>query len=185
MKLNLGRGSEPRFGQDFKFKFSRNADVWLRFLGWCIFEILKIKFDQPLCQTSGPLCLWQCLRVSLILWWHLSLKVLLCVASNYQFMEFIDIIPDIGVKPLTLRVTLTPILAFIRLSFHHFYRTQVRSYSTHVSDSLTHSLMTFWKLNKLQTMQNLQTKPTKPHLPNQTYQSKPTKRDQDRILADE
>ena len=46
---------------------------------------------------------------------------------------------------------------------------------------MTHS----WKWNKLQTMQNLQTKPTKPHLPNQTYQSKPTKRDQDRILADE
>ena len=28
--MNLGQDSEPRFGQDFKFKFSRDADVWLR-----------------------------------------------------------------------------------------------------------------------------------------------------------
>ena len=31
MKLNLGRDSEARFGQDFYFRFSRDADVWLRF----------------------------------------------------------------------------------------------------------------------------------------------------------
>ena len=30
-KLNLGQDSEAKFGQDFKFKFSRDADVWLRF----------------------------------------------------------------------------------------------------------------------------------------------------------
>ena len=32
-KLNLGQDSEPegRFGQDFKLKFSRDTDVWLRF----------------------------------------------------------------------------------------------------------------------------------------------------------
>ena len=29
--LNLGQDYEARFGQDFKFKFSRDADVWLRF----------------------------------------------------------------------------------------------------------------------------------------------------------
>ena len=29
--FNLGRDSEARFGQDFKFKFSQNADVRLRF----------------------------------------------------------------------------------------------------------------------------------------------------------
>ena len=30
-KLDLGRDYEPRFGQDFKFKFSRDTDVWLEF----------------------------------------------------------------------------------------------------------------------------------------------------------
>ena len=27
-KLNLGQDSEARYGQDFKFKFSRDTDVW-------------------------------------------------------------------------------------------------------------------------------------------------------------
>ena len=31
MKFNLGRYYEARFGQDFNFRFSRDADVWLRF----------------------------------------------------------------------------------------------------------------------------------------------------------
>ena len=30
-KLNLCKDSEAMFGQDFKFKFSGDADVWLRF----------------------------------------------------------------------------------------------------------------------------------------------------------
>ena len=30
-KLNLGQDSEARFGQDFKFKFSRDTDVGLKF----------------------------------------------------------------------------------------------------------------------------------------------------------
>ena len=30
MKLNLGQDSQARFGQDFKFKFSRDADVLFR-----------------------------------------------------------------------------------------------------------------------------------------------------------
>ena len=30
-KLNLGQDYEARYGQDFKFKFSRDADAWLRF----------------------------------------------------------------------------------------------------------------------------------------------------------
>ena len=30
-KLNLGQYSEARFGQDFNFRFSRDADVWLWF----------------------------------------------------------------------------------------------------------------------------------------------------------
>ena len=29
--MNLGQYSEARFGQDFNFRFSRDADVWLRF----------------------------------------------------------------------------------------------------------------------------------------------------------
>ena len=32
MKLNLGQDSESRFGQDFEFELSGNADIWLRFL---------------------------------------------------------------------------------------------------------------------------------------------------------
>ena len=51
MKLNLGRDSEARFGQDLKFKFSRDTDVWLRFLSQCIIKILKLKFDQDLCNS--------------------------------------------------------------------------------------------------------------------------------------
>ena len=30
-KLNLGQYSEARYGQDFNFRFSRGAGVWLRF----------------------------------------------------------------------------------------------------------------------------------------------------------
>ena len=30
-KLNLGQDSEARFGQNFSFRFSRDADIWLRF----------------------------------------------------------------------------------------------------------------------------------------------------------
>ena len=30
--MNLGQDYEARFGQDFKFKFSREAEVWLTFL---------------------------------------------------------------------------------------------------------------------------------------------------------
>ena len=29
--MNLGQDYEARFGQDFKFNFSGDADVWLRF----------------------------------------------------------------------------------------------------------------------------------------------------------
>ena len=31
LKLNRGGDYEARFSQDFKFKFSRDADVWLKF----------------------------------------------------------------------------------------------------------------------------------------------------------
>ena len=34
-----------------KFKLSRNPDIWLRFRSWCLFEILKMKFDQDLCKN--------------------------------------------------------------------------------------------------------------------------------------
>ena len=30
-EFNLGQDSKARLGQDFKFKFCRDADVWLRF----------------------------------------------------------------------------------------------------------------------------------------------------------
>ena len=32
LKLMLGRDSEPRFGQDFEFKFRGDSDVWFRSL---------------------------------------------------------------------------------------------------------------------------------------------------------
>ena len=63
-KLNLGQDSEVRFGQDFKFKFSRDADVWLKLLMlnwdseieiWSRFVYELVIWTQP----SGPLCLWQ------------------------------------------------------------------------------------------------------------------------------
>ena len=64
MKLNLGQNSEARFGQDFRFQFSRDADVWLRLI-----EILKLKFvicvQELACDTNStlvrPLYLLQCL----------------------------------------------------------------------------------------------------------------------------
>ena len=31
MKLNLGQYYEARFGQNIKFKFSLEADIWLRY----------------------------------------------------------------------------------------------------------------------------------------------------------
>ena len=34
-----------------KLKFSRNADVLLRFCSWCLVNILKMKFDQDLCKN--------------------------------------------------------------------------------------------------------------------------------------
>ena len=67
-KLNLGRDSEARFGQDFE------AIVLWR--GWCLVEILKLMLDQNSeiwsrfvfelvirTQPSGPLCLWQSLSL--------------------------------------------------------------------------------------------------------------------------
>ena len=57
-KLNPGYDDyEAMFGKDFKFKFSRDADVWLRF--WSLYCDLVI-WTQP----SGPLCLWQCLLIA-------------------------------------------------------------------------------------------------------------------------
>ena len=32
MKLDVGRESEARFGQDFNFRFSKDADNWLKFM---------------------------------------------------------------------------------------------------------------------------------------------------------
>ena len=34
-----------------RIKFSRNADVWLRFLSLCLVEILEMKFEQDLCKN--------------------------------------------------------------------------------------------------------------------------------------
>ena len=33
----------------FKFKFCRNAKIWLKFWSWCLVENLKMKFDHDLC----------------------------------------------------------------------------------------------------------------------------------------
>ena len=50
--MNLGPDYEAWFGQDFEFKFSQDADVWLRFNA---FEILKLKFDQDLFGTCDKI----------------------------------------------------------------------------------------------------------------------------------
>ena len=69
-KLNLGRDSETRFGQDFEVKALRRGsclvkmlrlmlgrdseyEIWSRY----VFELLI--WTQP----SGPLCLWQCFQL--------------------------------------------------------------------------------------------------------------------------
>ena len=46
MKLNLGQESEVNI---LIFKLSPVADVWSKFLSWCLVNILKIKLDQYLC----------------------------------------------------------------------------------------------------------------------------------------
>ena len=45
LKLSLSEG----LVKILKLKFYGEADVWLRFLSWCLVEILKMKFDQDLC----------------------------------------------------------------------------------------------------------------------------------------
>ena len=79
MKLNLGQDLKLGLVKILKFKFSWNAEIWLRFWSWCLVDILEMKFDQNLCknfdmtkevilvsrtQPSGPFCLWQCLFLS-------------------------------------------------------------------------------------------------------------------------
>ena len=49
--MNLGQDYEARLSQDFLFKLSRDADVWLRFQSKCFIKIPKLKFDQDLCGT--------------------------------------------------------------------------------------------------------------------------------------
>ena len=50
MKLNLGRDSEARFGQDFEFYFIGDADVWLR--SWYLVMILKMNLIKIYVWTS-------------------------------------------------------------------------------------------------------------------------------------
>ena len=38
-RLNIGQDYEARFGQDFKFMFSRDADVWLGFRNLSLIKI--------------------------------------------------------------------------------------------------------------------------------------------------
>ena len=58
-KLNLCEDYEASFGQDFKFKFS--WDALSRFQNWSLIKICVelVIWTHP----SGPLCLWQCLRI--------------------------------------------------------------------------------------------------------------------------
>ena len=60
-----------------RIKFSRNADVWLRFLSLCLVEILETKFEQDLCKNlwaqitsvvSQCLCSKASHNLILILW---------------------------------------------------------------------------------------------------------------------
>ena len=49
MKLNLGRYSEARFGQDFEAYVLWRGWYLVEIWSWCLVEILKMKFDQDLC----------------------------------------------------------------------------------------------------------------------------------------
>ena len=46
MKFNLGQDSEAMFGQDFKLKYSGDADVWLRFLSLCFRLCFRLTGDD-------------------------------------------------------------------------------------------------------------------------------------------
>ena len=74
MKLNLGQESEVNI---LIFKLSPVADVWSKFLSWCLVNILKMKFDQDLCQNlwyelNSQVCCWQCLTQELLIIVQLS-----------------------------------------------------------------------------------------------------------------
>ena len=45
-KFNLGQDSEAMFGQDFKLKYSGDADVWLRFLSLCFRLCFRLTGDD-------------------------------------------------------------------------------------------------------------------------------------------
>ena len=49
MKLNLGRDSAARFGQDFEFWVAWRCWCLVEIFSWCLVEILKMKCDQDLC----------------------------------------------------------------------------------------------------------------------------------------
>jgi len=66
MKLNLGEILKLGLVKILKLKFCGEAVAWLRFWGWCLVEILRMKWSRFVfelmiwTQPSGPLCLWQC-----------------------------------------------------------------------------------------------------------------------------
>ena len=64
-----------------KFRFSRNADDWLRFWGWWLVEIRKMKFDQDLCKN---------LQYDLKkLFWKTELKPRVrCAFGNVSFLVY-------------------------------------------------------------------------------------------------
>ena len=49
MKLNLGRDSAARFGQDFEFWVAWRCWCLVEIFSWCLVEIMKMKYDQDLC----------------------------------------------------------------------------------------------------------------------------------------
>ena len=100
MKLNLSRDSEAKFGQDFE------AQVLWR--GWCLVEILKMMLGRDSedelwsrfvfelvirTQPSGPLCLWQCFLLTLVLFGSLSQALFLIGplrrSGTYYYSQFI------------------------------------------------------------------------------------------------
>ena len=54
VKFNLDQDSEGLV-KILNIKFSRNSDVWFRSGSWCLVEILKLKFDQDLCENHSNL----------------------------------------------------------------------------------------------------------------------------------
>ena len=84
----------------YKFKFSPDAEVWLRFCSWLLVEILKMKFDQDLCKNGSVMPL---VMFIYDIWYSISLFLRLRIIRlqlrwdrQWQLWEYIQsFLPDL------------------------------------------------------------------------------------------